>query len=806
MNKHTSKAIGAILLLAVLIWLLNTKYGVVPPLGKILSPSEGLWQNAERRKIKPEGSIVTGSVGSDVLIKYDRNRVPHLFAENEHDLYFAQGYITAKDRLWQMEMQARQAAGTLSEIFGMRLLQSDISMRRIGLFQAARQSLDSAMKDPRTAAMLEAYSEGVNAYVKKLKPADYPLEYKMIDRQPMTWKPVYSLAVLKLMAEKLTGGEAEFRMANGLEKLGMDTIKELIGEDSNAYPVIPRHSPWKFSPLPVGLSEGTIAGNIRNDDRVIGSNNWAVSGSKTQSGYPVLANDPHLELTFPGIWYQLQMNGPGINVYGVSIPGIPCIMIGYNKDIAWGITNTSADVVDWYRIRFRDRTRQEYWYDDQWHKVTKRIERFYPDKGGVITDTLLYTHQGPVVYDGSHRNRVYMGPAKEEEGFAMKWVLHQPSNDIKAFYFLNRAKNYVDFRQALTDLFCPAQNVVFADADKDIAMVCEGKYPLKYKDQGEFILDGSQKRDDWKGWIPMDEVPFTKNPENGFVCSANQPLTDSSYPYYIGGAFASEERAKRINIRLSSMKNINADSFRLLQLDTYRELAEAVYPVMLRRLKQSGIKVDKQLLMEMEGWDYKYTENSVAATLFDAWWRELYMTIWRNSLPGPGMTFPWPDFERTAAIIKTDTNSRWMDDAKTPQKETLTDVIASSYKAAMDKLIRKNGNLGDNWTWNNSDVKTIRHISGIPSFGLPGFKAGGAANTINALAGGFGPSWRMVVELGPHVRGYGILPGGESGNPGSFYYDNSFPSWKEGKLDELIFLSSREQANDAIIDSITLKK
>ncbi|MBN9386354.1 MAG: penicillin acylase family protein [Chitinophagaceae bacterium] len=774
----------AIIWLFALIWLLNSRMGIIPPLGKIFSPATGFWQNAERRKGAEPAIFRQENIAADIVVRYDLNRVPHIFAGNDHDLYFAQGYVTAKDRLWEMEMSVRKASGTLAEIYGNQALGSDIFYRRIGLRYEAGKTFDSLSSDPIVKGMLEAYSEGVNAYIKTLRTAEFPVEYKIFDCRPAQWQPYYALIILKLMGEQLTGGESEFSEANAYRQMKPEALKELEQRSDDPYPVIPRNTPWDFKPLPLPTPPG---GNPRNgrdsgslhrtdDGSIVGSNGWVVDGKRARSGYPILANDPHMGLSFPSLWYQVQLNSSGVNVYGVSIPGIPCVIIGYNKNAAWGLTNTKADVSDWYHIKFKDISRNEYWYSGQWNKTTRRVETLHSRDGRLISDTIFYTRQGPVIYDGiMHRNRVYGGYMGPADGFALNWVLLYTSNDLKAFYLLNRADNYADYRKAVGYLSCPAQNVLFACADGDIAVVASGRFPIRYKGQGVSILDGSLRQDEWHGWIPTDEVPAIKNPGSGYIASANQKLTDSTYPYFIGGTFASGQRAYRLNTRLSSMSGIDVDSFRLLQMDSYSELARQVLPTMLARLDRSGVTVDARIRAALGTWDFRYSSKSVAATVFDAWWNGLMAT----------------------SNIKN---------ISSPQKETLDDLVATTFSAAIDKLIRQNGNLSPLWGWGSARHLGIGHISGIPAFGVMNFQAGGAPNTVDALTDRFGPSWRMIVELGPQVKGYGILPGGESGNPGSFFYDNSFAAWQSGKLEKLVFLNTRDERSDQVTSTITFKK
>lgn len=785
----------AVAILCGAIWALNTRFGILPPLGKLLDPSTGMWRNAESPGAAAESSIRIPGLKQVITVRYDGNNIPHLFASGDYGLYFAQGYITARDRLWQMELSARTASGRLAEIFGGRTLNMDIFYRRIGLLYAAERALDSVLKDTATGTMLTAYTDGVNAYIHSLTPAQYPLEYKIFDCSPEEWRPLKCLLILKLMGETLTGGEPEFTMTNAMKELGGDVVKELFDAGSQAEePVIPSRSQQR-RPLFPGPSKAEIAG----------SNNWAVSGKKSASGFPLLANDPHLKLTLPSIWYQLQLKSSDCNIAGVSIPGVPGVVIGFNQHVAWGETNAAADVLDWYRIRFRDSLRSEYWYDGKWIPTSRRIESFRLNNGRTISDTILYTRQGPVVYDRTHKKNDPIGPAGALDGFVMRWTLHDISNDLKTIYLLNRARSIEDYRLAMTYFSCPAQNFVFADRDNNIAMTSSGKFPLRNREQGEFILDGSLPGDEWKGWIPMDQTPFISNPESGFLSSANQILTGPEYPYYIPGHFSLPYRARRINSRLAGMGPATVDSFRTLQDDTYSEMAAEVLPTLLRRLDGARIRQGEEVVRLLTAWDYRFDKDSKGATIFSSWWEELRKAIWKDDMDGKAIQLPWPDYRKTAMLILRDTNAHWIDDVSTPEKESLTDIVNASFQRTVYELEKKYGTVGSSWAWGNSRFCTIPYIGNIPCFGIGYNNTGGAPNTIDALSDRFGPSWRMVVELGPIVKGYGILPGGESGNPGSYYYDNQFESWRQGRLNELVFLDSVNDRKETTRVTLILK-
>ncbi len=757
----------------------------------------GIWSSAEpvarARDIRLAGC---GNRG-DIVVRCDMTGIPHLFAGNDYDLYFAQGFVTARDRLWQMELQVRTASGRLSELFGRKVLAKDMFYRRLGLAYASERALDSVFKDPVTKTMLQGYSDGVNAYIHQLSRSSYPLEYKLFDCKPEEWRPLNSLLILKLMAEDLTGGEREFNMTNTRLRFGRDTVTELFTvPNKDEEPVIPGHPSRQQVSAP-----GPLKAEVK------GSNNWAVSGIRSANGYPLLANDPHLKLTLPSIWYEIQMKSPGVNVYGVSIPGVPAVVIGFNEEVAWGMTNAAVDVVDWYHIRFKDPAMEEYQYDGKWEQSRIRVEKYRLPGGKVVYDTICYTRQGPVVYDGgTHKKSDLSMPTGPLDGFALRWTMHDTSNDLKGFYLLNRARDYEQYRVAVSYFCCPAQSFVFADKEKDIAMTVSGKFPIRDSGKGAFILDGSLPADNWRGWIPMDQTPFIKNPERGFVSSANQVLTTPDYPYFVPGNYSLPYRARRINSRLANMKSVTVDSFRVLQSDNYSEMAAETLPVLLHYLDRGNVRDGDEVIEELVKWDFRFEKDSKAASIFTIWWDELNSAIWKDDMNNKDIPLTWPDYRKTAYLVMHDTASHWIDDITTAKRESLRDIVNASFQRASYILRKRLGPFGDGWAWGNARPCAISYIGNIPAFGIQYNDVGGAPNTINALSPLSGPSWRMVVTLGPVVRGYGIFPGGESGNPGSYYYDNLFQPWDKGLLNELFLLDSAGDGHGQIRYTLTFKQ
>jgi penicillin amidase len=805
------KAFIAIAFTLGLIWALQTKFGGNPPLGKLLNPATGFWQNAESKNILATENFKLKGLLDKVVIKYDEHRIPHIFAKNDHDLYYAQGYVTARDRLWQMDIQTRSAAGRLAEIAGPKALEIDRYHRRMGMVYGAENTVRGMLKNPETKLMVNAYTDGVNAYIHQLAPKDYPIEFKLLDYAPEEWKPINCAFLLKLMSETLAGGSDQFAMTNNLKRFGPKAVNDLFPDyPFHEDPIIPVGTKWDFKPLPIPkASKSFIAqmtDSIKTRERVpdIGSNNWVVSGAKSATGYPILANDPHLNLTLPAIWYQMQLSSPTVNVYGVTLPGSPCVIIGYNQKISWGVTNVDADVLDWYQVKFKDSSKTEYWYNNKWNKVNRRIERINIRGQKDIYDTVLYTHHGPVVYETAAA-KPKKGAANIPVGNALRWIAHDESNDIMTFYLLNRGANYNDYRKALTYFTAPAQNFIFASSDKDIAITPNGKIPLKFRDQGKFILDGSDPANDWQGFIPAEQNPTVKNPPRGFVSSANQSSTDPTYPYYINSRFELYDRGKRINDRLTVMKNATVDSMRLMQMDNYSMRAHDVLPAMLQYLDTSKMN-DSQLKAWglLKAWDKHFAADAIGASIFDAWWRKFYSLTWDDEFNVNGVLLNYPSIDRTEKLLLKEPNSKWFDNIKTPAKETCADIVNQSFNLAMGEMVRQHGKPGKKWQWGLVKETYINHLANIPGFGTGNFVAGGSGSVINALKNGNGPSWRMVVQMGPQVKGYGVFPGGQSGNPGSFYYNDMLQTWKDGGLNELLFLKTATEISKRIKTTVSL--
>ena len=808
------KAFLGIITAIALVYALNRPWGPVPALGPFLSPFTGIWQNGEISFWREQDEELTlDSLRGQVTVRFDDVGVPHIFAQNNYDLYYAQGYITAKDRLWQMDLQTRAAAGRLSEVLGNSTLEMDRRSRRMGMGYGAEANLKVAMSDPITREALLGYTAGINNYIRELNGKRKAVEFKLLSYEPEPWTPLKSMYMLEQMTLTLAGRADDVAMTNLMKRLGKDTVDDLFPNYPvfKESPIIPAGTPWNFKPLPIPVAPSLLDADTTqlayqslplSEPMVegLGSNNWAIGAEKSATGYPILANDPHLELTLPSIWYQVQLHSPTMNVYGVSLPGIPGVVIGFNKNVAWGVTNVDADVLDLYKIKFKDTTRNEYWYNNAWQKTRKREELIYvKGQDEPVREMVVYTHHGPV-----------MDPeGKNAQGvpLAARWIGHEAGNGFRTFYELNIAANYDDYRKALTYYAGPAQNFVFADNSKNIAITVNGKFPLKWEQQGKYLLDGSQPAHDWQGWIPMEQNPTVKNPPRGFVSSANQSSVDPSYPYYINWRFAPSERALRINERLATMQNATADSLRMLQNDNYSVLARTLLPTLLRYLNAVPLNASQKAAYQtLQSWNFENNPEAIAPSIFEEWLLTLGTAIWRDEL-NDSTAYRYPTRDRTLHLVLNQPEARWFDNVKTPARETISDIVQGSFKAALDSLTAHHGPMSPEWQWAEVKNTEIKHLSrSLKPFNSRPILNGGGSSMVNATTKTHGPSWRMVVELGPEPKAYGLYPGGQSGNPGNPYYQNMLEKWEKGELNELIYLKAPDEANPRLTSTWPLKK
>ena len=677
---------------------LNTKIGALPPLGKFLNPSAGIWQNETDESIT--GEVEIPGLQDQVRVHYDAQMIPHVFAQNEHDLYKAQGYLTAKHRLWQMEFQTYAAAGRLSEIFGEGALNYDRTERRRGMGYGADQSVAHMEKhDKEVLAFVQDYADGVNAYINQLHPEDYPVEYKLLDYAPEEWTTKKTALLLMYMTKMLAGRDDDLEYTNVLRLVGEENFNLLFPDFFEVTdPVIPKETDWSFIDVPQTEKPekhallDTIAETIEKPHPDNGSNNWAVSGAKSDSGLPILANDPHLGLNLPSIWFVMQLSTPNHNAFGATIPGALAVISGFNQHIAWGETNATRDVIDWYKVEFNE-DRTQYKYDEGWKDVSMRIEDIRIKGQKAYKDTVLYTHHGPVVFDKNFRSD------NERAGYAMRWIGHEGGNQQKTFLQLNKAKNYEDYADALQHWVTPSQNFVFASTEGDIALWIQGKFPNKWEGQGKFLMDGSLSENDWQSYIPQQFNAHTKNPTRGFVSSANQHPVDETYPYYVFNDGYETYRNRVINTYFNSKEKFSVADFKALQNNNYNLKASELVPYMLSQMDTSSLSdEEKGVYKEISAWTFNNDIDEVGPSIWTLWYGHLEEMLW-DEFNDEQVAFTTPYTYQTIHLLKTQGNHTFMDILATDDKtEKANDLFLLSFKEAAEDLLKYKTENGD-YTW-----------------------------------------------------------------------------------------------------------
>jgi penicillin amidase len=810
------KFVLALLATVLLIWQLGVQHKIgdnnLPALGGFFNPFSGFWKNAEPvRGLVPsgDGGSLPGLKGK-VEVIYDDLLVPHIFAQNLEDAMMTQGYVTASHRLWQMDITIRKASGRLSEVLGDRTLQIDRMARRHGLDAAAENSLLTWKKSEENARLLAAYTAGVNAYIDQLKPADYPIEFKLLGYEPEPWSDLKSAYVFTGMAETLSLRENDFESTNALALFGSAFDSIYPEWDPKQHPIVPDTGQWsKIKPnLPIARPLTGALGGVEAppsefeqladadllgpEPYIKGSNNWVVGGSRTRSGRPILANDPHLNLTLPSIWYQVQLHTPQLNCYGVSLPGFPGIIIGFNDDISWGVTNTEHDVVDWYKMKWTNPEKTKYELDGEVREISKRIETIKIKGKPDLIDTVKYTAFGPIVFDFDPQN-----PMRD---CSMRWLAHGPAsqNSIQVFLRMGMGKNFDDYKKAIADFDVPGQNIIFASRSGDIAVTVHGKIPIRAKEQGRFVQDGSMWQNSWHDFVPDDQLPCLKNPSNGFAFSANQNSVPPSYPYPVLGYF-DHFRNKRIYNRLEAMHNATADSLKTMQLDNYSIRAASVLPAMLHLLNRRTLDVaGQEMASELAVWNYIYDPGQEAPGIFNVWWDSCYAKIWdeMDALHKNDQPVLWPGAWHTIDMITADTLNRFFDHPKTAARETARDIVQESF-VAMESYYKQHPE--QKTSWGKAKGFAIKHLALLKPFSRMDVVVGGDKAAPNSIGKGNGPSWRMIVDMGDPVHAQGVYPGGQSGNPGSKYYDNMVDQWAKGGYYDLLVLHAPDEKSDRIL-------
>ena len=754
----------------------------------------GAWALAASAGLPARAEARIRGLGADTRVLYDDRAVPHIFAASETDAWRALGYVTARDRLFQLDLQARAGGGTLTELLGAPALGTDRATRGLGMGRAAERIVAAATGDERQS--LEAYAAGVNAYLDAMPLRDLPLEYRLLGRRPARWSPLRSVQVMLRMQHTLTRNDVDLEHLGAAAAVGEAAADALFPLHSPIQEPIqpsrgePRRLPVRVPPpgapdsaAAVALAEaGAEAGWRRrgaSDGDALGSNNWAVAPARTRAGAALLAGDPHLDLTLPSVWYEARIQVPGVvDAYGVIIPGLPAILLGFNRDLAWSFTNSEADLMDRWIERVDDPARpSRYLLDGTWEPIVTRLEAYLGPEGDTLAlDTMRFSHRGPMRRLGTR-------------WLSTRWTALESSGALGAIHRAARARSVQAWLDAMTGWGSPPQNLLVADRAGTIAVRTTGRFPIRAgAGRGDRVHDGTTRASDWTGdWAPS-EWPQSTNPAQGFLASANQePQDPRDQPHYLGANWLAPWRALRINHLLRGDSAVTTETMRRWQTDPGSARAEHYVPYLVRAART--LPADTALAHAaslLAAWDRRYTLASEAATLFEAVMPEITARMWdelpAGILPGPGAVLALLD----------DPDNVWWDDRRTLDRvERRDDILAGALRAGYAATVRAHGvPEAGGWRWSSVHRIDIPHVLGIPSLSARNLSVPGGPSTISpsSVTGGTeGSSWRMVVELGPTVRAWGTYPGGQSGNPASPRYDDRIAEWTRGGLSALRF-------------------
>ncbi|AMW05812.1 penicillin acylase family protein [Gemmatimonas phototrophica] len=800
-------------------WLGVRGVGEVPPLGALLSPAVGLWINTTG-DLPAQASANIPGLTDAVDIRYDTRSVPHIFAKTDLDAVRALGYVVARDRLFQLELQARAGEGTLTELVGDVALPADQETRHLGMPRSAEARMTAMDTTGMLYGILRAYADGINAYRTSLSTAQLPVEYKLLQKTPREWLPVHSMHLLNRMGYTLAHSPLELDLLQARALVG-DSAARAFWDSSSPVQEPIQPAPRSASrealaslPAPgtpdsaaarmvaaLGAQSGpllwtrdaTLPVNQRADvqqERAFASNNWAVSPSRSANGLALLAGDPHLELTLPSIWYEVHLVVPGVmDVGGVTIPGLPGVTIGYTRSFAWSFTNTGADVMDFWRETVNDAARPTtYELDGAQQPLETRVEQYRDKSGRVIaTDTVYFTHRGPMRKQGS-------------EWLSMRWTVLEAGSELLGFYQGMRSATAEGFLDSLATYYqAPAQNMIVADTAGTIAIRSTGRHPIRAnRGRGTEILDGRTRANDWMGFRTIAQYPQSVRPAQGYLASANQEPIDPQYDSLYLGTDPHYEiwRALQINRLLRADSSMTPDKMRQFHTNPGSVRADRLAPALVAAAKARIAQGDTSKSLAaaeamLSAWDRRYTRDNTGARLFETALGRVVMLLWDEFIPtGKDAALVRPSESRLLQLV-ADSGSAWWDDRRTTGvREDRDMLLARALVAAYDTLVVDFGDPAKTpWTWGTVSPAKPRHLLRLDGFSAPNMPIDGGRGTLNPSVGSrfanFGASWRMVAEMDAQPRIMGVYPGGQSGNPASPRYLDRLAMWGNGQLDSV---------------------
>jgi penicillin amidase len=809
------RLLGLVLAVAgagLLVYALQARFSGVPPVGTLFDPVDGLYRTARGAAGPPDSTrLRIGALDEPVTIVRDQRSVPHIFAESDRDAIIALGYVTAQDRLFQLDFIPRVASGRLSEAFGAQAVANDRFLRQTGMEWGAQKNLDRIRRaDGVELDLIQWYGAGVNAYLDGIDRADLPLEFRLLGYRPDRYTPIQALRLLQYMTFDLTYQSDDASYARLKSRLPADEYRRLYpNQPAGLYaPIIPtaedeaaggsgrpaaaeRASTGDGADAASGVSaparrhalkalaqrsdvlnrlEGTAMEGFRPGK---GSNNWAVDASRSDTGAPILAGDMHLSLSLPPIWYEAHLVTPSMNTYGLTVPGAPILIEAFNEHLGWTFTNTGADQIDHYALEINDDT-TAYRFEGEWRPLRRTVDTIRVNRGAPVLDTLYFSHHGPVHFPDRAAGDPVAGAVAE------RWVAHDTTRTLRALWKMNHADSLEAFERALRDWDTPMQNVLYAGRDGNIAIRSTGYLPIRRAGHGRGLLDGTTDRGAWVGRVPFDELPYSRNPEQGFLASANQKPTGGNYPYYLGHDWRDGWRSLRLDTLLRGRERHGVDDFKRYQADVDVQQRDVFVPLLDTLTGLSG-RADSLRAM-LQRWDGTAGVDRPEPLVFDVFLDRLHRLAWDEPV---FRNVPEPEDAPFLALMRENPQAPWFDIRSTPETETAGQLLAAALEATADTLAARHGWSPSDWRWGDHHRILFRHLSRSDvlrplwrgPFEYPGFEA--TLSPARGRQATHSASQRIIVDFSTDPpTGIGVVPGGQSGNPlDPRHYDTQLPAY-----------------------------
>ncbi len=747
------------------------------------------------------GELKINGLTGEVTVYRDERGMPHIYAGDEHDLYFATGYIMAQERLWQMDLIRRATTGRLSELFGDDYIQTDLLLRSLDMTTKSKMVLSG--QPPEITDCLQAYADGVNKYIsdagKKLPP-----EFRILSYKPDEWKLEDIANIIGYMGWDLAAGNlsADIFIYRLIKKIGEEKAKQLIPD-------------W-------GVAASDVFPGFRLEDEMLkevqsfistldqlkalgihsfsGSNNWVVSGSRTSTGKPLFSNDMHLGLSAPGIWMQMHQVIPGkLNVTGVLVPGEPFVVAGHNENIAWGMTNLMVDDIDLFDEEINPANENQYFFNGEWRNMMIREEIIRSKSGRTDTLQLKFTHRGPVI--SGFRD-------VKDAVLAMRWSGYDPSDELRAVYSINRAADWEDFRKGVEYFGSISQNFAYADTEGNIGLITGGGIPVR-KGYGSMIRSGRTDEFDWKGYVPREQLPYSFNPESGFVSSANNKTVSNEYPYYISFRFYVPYRIDRIREMINEKEKHDIDDFKRMITDQHSAYAALLTPFILRlgTKEPEMTTIENEAFKTLTDWDYDMRADGISPTIFEFFSISFPGNLLGDELGELFSQLPGSIKDYYIYRILKNGPDQWVDDTGTSGTETLDDIIFRTFRDAVGRLSESYGNDVTKWKWGDIHKISLDHPIGSVKimdrlFNLNSdlYGVGGSSHTVcpYTYGEGFrvtdGASERHIYNTADWDESLTVIPTGASGIPASEFYLSQTKAYVEGRFYRDVFSENAVKA------------